>query len=287
MMKRLLILLISVLLTLSLAGCLAELPSPDDSENGTTDHQEQTEDSIEDAKEPNQAPSQNPEEQTTQKQEGDDLAACYIEYFFYSVADLHTYVTTGSDDLTDYSAPPAYAFEDMLASKVILACGYTSLMELFEFDESLFDMVEASFSYSDSRKMCYRYYLDDVCVTVFPMKQRSLIDCYSEHRQETLTVQDLAAYSAESITAQRGHVLRRVGDIEVIYYIKDSVTKEAHVMMGDTYVIVNCAIYSDKNTVAQEFADFMTDEKTAAFAKLFSSDDVVLQSVIANADQAS
>ncbi len=70
MMKRLLILLISVLLTLSLAGCLAELPSPDYSENGTTDHQEQTEDSIEDAKEPNQTPSQNPEEQTTQKQEG-------------------------------------------------------------------------------------------------------------------------------------------------------------------------------------------------------------------------
>ena len=286
-MKRLVILLIAVLIVLPLASCSTDTPSLDPSENSTTNHREQTQDSAEDSKESNETSSRNPEEQTTQKQEGDDLAACYIEYFFYSVADLHTYVTTGSDDLTDYSAPPAYAFEDMLASKVILACGYTSLMELFEFDESLFDMVEASFSYSDSRKMCYRYYLDDVCVTVFPMKQRSLIDCYSEHRQETLTVQDLAAYSAESITAQRGHVLRTVGDTEVIYYVKDGVTREAHVMMGNAYVIVNCAIYSDKNTVAQEFADFMTDEKTAAFAKLFSSDDVVLQSVIANADQAS
>lgn len=285
-MKRLVILLIAVLIVLPLASCSTDTPSLDPSENSTTNHREQTQDSTEDSKESNETSSRNPEEQTTQKQE-DGYDACYIEYFFYSVADLHTYVTTGSDDLTDYSAPPAYAFEDMLASKVILACGYTSLMELFEFDESLFDMVEASFSYSDSRKMCYRYYLDDVCVTVFPMKQRSLIDCYSEHRQETLTVQDLAAYSAESITAQRGHVLRTVGDTEVIYYVKDGVTREAHVMMGNAYVIVNCAIYSDKNTVAQEFADFMTDEKTAAFAKLFSSDDVVLQSVIANADQAS
>ena len=285
-MKRLVILLIAVLIVLPLASCSTDTPSLDPSENSTTNHREQTQDSTEDSKESNETSSRNPEEQTTQKQE-DGYDACFIEYFFYSVADLHTYVTTGSQNLADYSAPPEYAFEDMLAPKVILACGYAPLTGLFDCDESLFDTVQASFSYSDSGKMRYRYYMDDTCVTVFPMEKRSLIDCYSDRRQETLTQKDFLDYTAESLATDKGHILRRVGDIEVIYYIKDGVTKEAHVMMGDAYVIVNCAIYSDKNTVAQEFADFMTDEKTAAFAKLFSSDDVVLQSVIANADQAS
>ena len=95
---------------------------------------------------------------------------CSIEYLFGSVEDLNTYITTGSKDIKDYLFAPHTPLDDMPEATVINAYGYHSVYEFFTFDEANFDSVEASFTFTESGNIIYKYYLDNIFVTIQPVE---------------------------------------------------------------------------------------------------------------------
>ena len=210
------------------------------------------------------------------------VEVCSIEYLFGSVEDLNTYITTGSRDENDYAFAPGTPLEDMPEARVINARGYRSVYEFFTFDEAAFDSVEASFTFTESGSIIYRYYLDNILVMIRPAETDDLLECYKSGMTTDLTEDDVLAYS-ENMTCANGHVLRENADCSVMYRVVDGVKKTAHFIIKNFYVTVNGTYYSDAASLSEDFNDFMTDQDATAFSSFFSDDDDAFSNAVANA----
>ena len=107
-----------------------------------------------------------------------DIIDCSIEYFFYSIADMETFINTGSKNVNDYSKAPEIKLEDM--PKRDLSKRYMSLVSGLEIDEKQFTKHNASFQFTIGGKVEYRYYLDNSFITIKETDAASLEDYMSE-----------------------------------------------------------------------------------------------------------
>ena len=250
-MKKILILLLTLLLTLGMIGCSNTVPDVEENnDTGDTD--------------------------------ASPAAECSIEYLFGSVEDLNTYITTGSKDSKDYLSAPLTPLNDMPEAKVINAYGYHSIYEFFAFDEAGFDSVEASFTFTESGSIIYKYYLDNIFITIQPVKTNNLLECYKSRKKVNLTEDDIIMYTKNN-TSANGHVLRENADCNVMYYVVNGVKKEAHFLTNNSYVTINGTWFSDDASLSEDFIDFMTNKDATAFSSFFSEDDDVFNNATAKA----
>ena len=273
-MKKILILLITLVLTLGMIGCSNHV-SDVGGNNGVGDT-----DAF-------------PSEACTDSDVGGNNGvgdtdafpseACSIEYLFGSVEDLNTYITTGSKDIQDYSFAPHTPLEDMPEAQIINARGYRSVYEFFSFDEADFDSVEASFTFTESGSIIYKYYLDNIFVTIQPVKTDNLFECYKNWIMLNLTEDDITIYTKNN-TYTGGHVLRENADCNVMYYMVNGVKRVAGFIMNNCYVTINGTWFSDDTTLSKDFNDFMTNKEATAFSSFFSDDDDVFNNAAAKAN---
>lgn len=205
--------------------------------------------------------------------------ACSIEYLFSSVKDLNTYITTGSTDIEDYLFAPHTPFNDMPEAKLINAYGYNSIYEYFTFDETTFDSVEASFTFTESGSIIYKYYFDNIFVTIQPVESDNLLECYKSRKNIVLN-DDVSLYTKNNHYAN-GHMLRENLDCNIMYYVVNGVKKEAHLIIGNSYVTINGTWYSDNTSLSKDFNEFMANKDVTAFSSFFSDDDIVFNNAIA------
>ena len=250
-MKKIMILLMALLLTLGMIGCSNHVSDVGGNNN-------------------------------TDDTEASSSGACSIEYLFGSVEDLNTYITTGSRDIKDYLFAPLTPLNDMPEAKVINAYGYHSVYEFFTFDEANFDSVEASFTFTESGNIIYKYYLDNIFVTIQPVESDNLFECYKNRKKANLTEDDIIIYPKNNTYANE-HVLRKNENCNVMYYVVNGVKKEAHFIMDNSYVTINGTWFSDDTSLSKDFNVFMTNKDATAFSSFFSDDDAVFNNATAKA----
>lgn len=227
----------------------------------TTESNRETEDSI---------PSEitKADETPTQESDPSEIIGCAIEYIFYSIADLETYVYTGSRNAADYSHetnPNLYIFPER-----ILSDRYLPLASRLGIDDSQFSVVRATWQHTEGLAVRFRYYLDHVYIT-FTKTEASSTKQYILSKNHALTENTITAYRADDIP-YNGYVCRTIDNVDVIYRIKNGIKLTATLVI-DGFVI---SVYGTDGITdekrAEAYQDFMTSEKTAPFSALFSDD---------------
>ena len=272
-MKKFLILLITLLLTLGMISCSNNVPNVEGA--NSSKHQEGLNSQP--------PPSNSIKNEDTGDTDAPPSVACSIEYLFSSVEDLNTYITTGSKDIEDYLFAPHTPFNDMPEAKVINAYGYNSIYEYFTFDETNFDSVGASFTFTESGSIIYKYYFDNIFVTIQPVESDNLLECYKSRKNIILTEDDISIYTKNNIYTD-GHILRENVDCNVMYYVVNGVKKEAHFIINNTYVTINGTWFSDDTSLSKDFNDFMTNKDATAFSSFFSDVDNVFNNATAKTE---
>lgn len=289
-MKKSLILLTVLLLTLGMIGCAHHTSNGE--ETDTAKYQEGSsslttnDEETDTAKHQEESSSLTTTSNSIQNEDIGEtdlppLTGCAIEHMFYSVEDLNTYITTGSRNIEDYLFTPDTPLEDIPDAKMINTYygGYHSIYEYFTFEETSFDYVAASFTFTDSGNIIYKYYLDNVFITVRPAKSDNLLECYKIEKNIALTKDEVSIYTKNTVYSD-GHVLRENVDCSVMYYVINGVKKEAGFLVGDSFVTINGTWRSDKASLPNDYNAFMANIDTIAFSSFFSDDDHVFSMAI-------
>ena len=206
------------------------------------------------------------------------------EYLFYSIQDMHTYIATGSKELSDYESPPMIPFEHIIPSEVIQKLGYFPFDEYFDYDESLFNSSEASFIIKETGYVLFRYYIDNVYITVRPVRETEaadLITCYTKYFgiQNAITEKDVIVYSPDS-QLKDGYMLREYEGFEILYRIKNGVKQVASFVIDGYFVTINGVCYSTADSLPADFTAFMKNNAYNAFSTFFSEDNTDLEKAI-------
>ena len=209
-----------------------------------------------------------------------DIAACNNRYGFRSIEDLHTYLTTGSTNPEDYTAPtkPLGSLKYMPSAEYLQSQGYLPLLDIFDINENLFDSVEAYFQRNNNGGIHYWYYLDDIYIGV---------DYVGNYTSKT-TSQHYAYLNGLSTNSELSEMtnvnsilVRTHGSYEVVYELTNNIKKRANILIDDFYITVDFNAYSTNSTIAHDYETFLTSEKYVAFAPLFSDNQKAFETAIA------
>ena len=201
-----------------------------------------------------------------------------ITYYFGSIKDIHTYITTGSTDIKDYSAPMSHKLTNMPDPERIRFHGYYPIFDYFSFDESTFDRVAVTLRFPRG-SVDYAYFLDNILVSIRPALSKSLFEFYLYIRN--IEEKDVMEYD-KNVKYTKGHVLRKISDCEIIYCYENGVIKTASFLIGNCFItlngvcVSNLTDMSDDEFFANAYDKFMNDPDQALFSAFFSEDDDVL-----------
>lgn len=284
-MKKMFIFFAVLCLAIGMVGCSGNTPSIAASGNSET---QESSNSLVSTSDPSNAPS-DPSTAASEPSidpttDGDDLPAvdkgCAIVHRFGSIKDLNTYFTTGSTDLADYQFEPGTLLADMPnPNEIIRRCGYRSIYEYFAFDEAVFDYVEACFTFTDSWNVIYKYFLDNILITIEPTDSTDLLACYKS-MYDIVSDDEIIPY-AKDVGSTAKHMFREDPACNVIYYLVDGVKKSVDMILGDSYITIT--LYCDDDSLADAFDEFMANPKAAAFSAFFSDTDSVFHDAVAKA----
>lgn len=225
-------------------------------------------------------------EDTGINKENTGAISCWIEYIFYSIEDMHTYITTGSTDLEDYNHAPDMPLEDIHDAAKVRALGYLPLSKIMDVEGEMFDSHWVTFQIIDFSSVIYRYYFDDICVEItntIETENQTALSVYSQLRNQSAT--DAVLYSPD-IKIQDGVVVRRHNETDVIYRYKDGVKASVGFIFGDYYVtliqrkITNDSKCPDADARMEAYQAFLSDSKMEPFVPFFSDDEQIFNAQV-------
>jgi hypothetical protein len=254
-------------------SCTAETPPAETTEE-TLAPPESTETLTDSLEESTTTPS--PYTQTGFDSIVNSPSACSIEYIFFSIEDMHTYLTTGSTDLRDYKIPPDTKLEDIFPADKIRAMGYLPLTELFDIDGIEFDYCNASFQYEDG-ELAFRYYLDGMLILISPIKETNQQTLEYFTKQYNIDSSKISSYSSD-LNLDNGYILRHSENFDIIYTVENNIKKHATFVVDGFRVTINSVARSSASTMALDYQAFLSSPNSAPFAALFSNNEQVFQS---------
>ncbi len=212
---------------------------------------------------------------------------------FMTIKDLHTYITTGSTNLSDYEEKPYSSFDYMeqyIPPKLVIKMGYKPLWEFFNYDVTKFEYQEAMYRMNDEEKIISLVYtLDDISVVIhLPSSEENGVTnvveyynkYYSGYNSNTITTGNTVDFQNASSSDYR-YVLREVDGLQILFEVEDGVKKHAYVYIdGYLVYIVNSCSLDEGETSEAAHQKFMTEEKYASFAALFSDDEQAAKSAV-------
>ena len=218
----------------------------------------------------------------------DTSEALPTPHVFYSIRDLETYLSTGSEDLADYSTPPFPNFPFGILSSgsktttmaEFFRGKYCSLETAFGIDADqiynfesvrfmhrgdgayfLFFFSNASVSFTYAPGYCLNhtakeYYCD---VTSNPMPEEF----------DTLN----------PLTLEKGDYIRKCGDTNVVYRVSSDGKRTVFLIAENFLVQVGCGAPRAATPEQNQnlYQKFLTSPEFAPLAELFSPDDAVFQ----------
>jgi len=252
-MKKIAIILLVIFLLTSAFGCA----SP------TTDNDNKTESTVNTTGAPVTPNNEN--------------VGCQVDYYFYSIKDLETYILTGSKNPADYSRDPSPGFSFLPSNGLLKNYISPSVLGI---DENLFLSSAASFKFGDNGNIIYNFYLDGILIIIeetdVETTEQYLSRFYSEFTSDKLT-----AYQ-NNISLKNGYVKRQYNNIDLIYKMENNTRRIATFLIDGFSVSINSTFRSNANTMVQDYQAFLTSPKTATIAALFSDDPEVFQNIINN-----
>lgn len=216
------------------------------------------------------------------------MVSCAIQYGFYSVEDMHTYLTTGSTDINDYRYAPDYPLSQTPSPEVFLSIGYMPISEILEIDESLFDEVYASFSFNDDGSVTYLYQFDKTKILIRPAftnPGETISQYYARLNNITLTNDSTATLNPDLSNSQTSssaanYVIKKCCDYEVFYPLRNGIKKAALFLINGYQVTINFNSSSTDKTVIEDYNNFISAEKNAVFIPFFSDDQQVFETAV-------
>lgn len=210
--------------------------------------------------------------------------ACRIEYIFYSIADLTTYVTTGSTDLKDYKYEPDSPLTQTPSPDILKSCGeYIPISDYFTIDESLFNSVEASFVFMDNGGIRYAYAFDNLYITMHYVgndPSETTLSHYTKRQGLSMSADSTAVFNPNA-QIENGLSVRSYGSYDVVYTMENNLKRAAYVLIDGFYIMISNTAASDYfDTVEQDYTEFMTSPKYAPFAALFSDDQQTFETAV-------
>ncbi len=206
---------------------------------------------------------------------------------FLTIKDLHTYITTGSTDLSDYSGAPYDSFDKMekrLPSKVVMKMGYKPLSDFFDYDELKFEDTSALYMMTEDERIALLYTLDDVNIIVWLPSNKehgvttALEYCKKYHKTPYVSYENAVDFEKIS-SVNKGYVTRNVDGNQILYLVDEGVRKEAFLYV-DGYLINVLLNIKSGQTASDSYVKFTTEEKYASFAALFSDDEQAAKSAV-------
>lgn len=206
---------------------------------------------------------------------------------FLTIKDMHTYITTGSTDLSDYSGKPYTSFDMMkkrLPSEVVLKMGYKPLSDFFDYDESEFEYTDALYMITEEKWLALAYTLDNVNVIVWlPSNKehgvKTALEYCKKYQKKPYIPYENAVDFEKISSVNKGYVTRNIDGNQILYLIDEGVKKEAFIYV-DGYLINILLNIKNGQTANDCYLKFMTEEKYSSFAALFSDDEQVAKSAI-------
>lgn len=224
--------------------------------------------------------SENPNDST--------VGICPPFHWFGSIRDLDTFITTGSTDPVDYQFRPLFGFAALESLALEDFADYQPIERYFSFNKNDFQTSKGGVGYeNESPFVKYSYILDNVGISIHQVKADNISECYVRRESMNLSGEKITDYTSTT-TLKRAHMLRKVADYDVIYYMEYGVIREVHFLIGNTYISVfsniayhdeSEALFAEKVAKIQE--EILTDPKYSCFAPLFSDDEKVFNSAIA------
>lgn len=224
--------------------------------------------------------SENPNDST--------VGICPPFHWFGSIRDLDTFITTGSTDPVDYQFRPLFGFAALESLALEDFADYQPIERYFSFNKNDFQTSKGGVGYeNESPFVKYSYILDNVGISIHQVKADHISECYVRRESMNLSGEKITDYTSNT-TLKRAHMLRKVADYDVIYYMEYGVIREVHFLIGNTYISVfsniayhdeSEALFAEKVAKIQE--EILTDPKYSCFAPLFSDDEKVFNSAIA------
>ncbi len=202
-----------------------------------------------------------------------------IEYEFYSLADVKTYLS-GSKSPDDYEVPPKLVtMYDTFPMRYFL--DNVPLDEIFANVNHSLDHPTRIYARPSFTVFTYKY--EDFACQAYRsdhFQGNTSSDYYTAKTEayETLTPfgpENIGTFEALSQTLEQdgaGYVTRTVAGYEAVYEYKDHQLQSVTLIVDDCLVIITRATNDEKDS-AERFAAFMENEANAAVAPFFSTDE--------------
>ena len=206
-------------------------------------------------------------------------SGCSVAYFFGCVADLETYINTGSLDPADYTVPlEEYNNLDALPSpEAFKARGYVPLSAWFHVDESLYEDIEVAIEWSPDGNLYYNYKFDQVAIGIIPTHANTITEYMVDKNRINSAEMMPSFYTDPNI--MNGYVLRESHGLEIAYQIQNGLyIMASFVKNGHTVEIVY--ISNNDPVTQQQYDSFMGNDAYDCMSALFSDDEQVFTAQI-------
>ena len=208
-----------------------------------------------------------------------DFSSCRVSPRFSFLADLDTYMTTGSTDVADYLQAPTRLDLMPTLEEISADGGHLSFGNLFGIGDDRVSCSEILIYRGDPFGMRIDYHFDHVSISIAHTRAASMsqqMNSGSEAPIDIVSVQDLSA----PLPIENGYVSYITSGIEVIYQIKDGVKIDVRFVYDGFCVIVRAARwYSDD--VAAELLIFMQHSAFSNIHPLFANDNQQVSAAVA------
>ena len=212
---------------------------------------------------------------TTEQKEVDP-----ITYRFFSAEDLHTYITTGSEDPADYP-DSLYPLElESYPSPEHLKIGYLPIADLFDLDETTLDALSYLTIYSNSEIIRFTYNFAEngldraFVITIKYVREEQNID-NTNVQNNTLIYTDMA----EKDKHDECLIQQTVNGTKFEYVTKYGVINKVIFEYGNYNINIHGLGLLRDDATKEDFETtydrFMTLPETSAFAPFFSEDSTV------------
>ena len=210
-----------------------------------------------------------------------NVAACEIEYLFGSIADMETYINTGSTNIDDYQKQPSPSFDSFPSNKILSS--YISIETLLGINEEQFSYSEASFQYTSDGKVTYKFYLDDILIVLAQTDADNIVQ-YLRASDTNMAMSNIIYPSYQEInTISNGYVLRQLeGDTSIVYNVRHGVKGIATFLIDNYAVTINGIFSSSQETISNDYQKFLTSSKTSVLAPYFAEDQQIVETALNN-----
>ena len=207
-----------------------------------------------------------------------DFSACAVSPRFFTLADLDTYMTTGSTDTADYLEAPTRLDLMPTLEEVAADGGYLSLGDLLGIGDDRVNCTEILIYRGDPFGMRIDYHFDHVSISVSHTHATDVSQQISNDvpAEDIVFVQDLSA----PLPVENGYVSYVTNGVEIMYQIKDGAKIDVRFVYDGFCVIVRAARwYSDD--VAAEVQIFMQNDAFSDVHPLFANDNQQVSAAVA------